>query len=82
MNGKERRVRHLAERLQAEAQAPAEDPYPHLTNGALCLLLFADIADLAREVVEANPRKAEALARAILARVKPQKQEAVIPDGR
>ena len=80
MSGKEQRVRRLAEKLASDRntnEPPAwwqavnaaqerGDMYPHLTDGALCLLA-GDYETLAREMAEEDPVAAQALARAILA---------------
>ena len=47
--------------------AGSEDLYPHVTNGALCLIVGgSDPRTLAQEMAEANPARAQALAQAIL----------------
>ena len=81
MSGKEQRVRRLAEKLASDKNANEPlawwqavnaaqervDTYPHLTDGALCLLLGeSDPRTLAREMVEENPLAAQGLAQAIL----------------
>ena len=81
MSGKEQRVRRLAEKLASdknpdgppawwqavEAAQERAGMYPHLTDGALCLLLGESAPrNLAREMVEENPVAAQALAQAIL----------------